>query len=135
MAHVIDDYHSCKCATLAAFCVKPQCDMPPLPSSMVAVPSVDAVAATSAWSFVYRLCRVDINAPAAKCVVPPHAQVAFNRVSYSFPQVNAPLANCMGLLLFTLIAVALFWRHTRFYVYMWAEALAVTKQTDITTVR
>ena len=63
------------------------------------------------------------------------AQVAFNRASHAVPQINAELSNCLGLLLFTLIAAALFWRHTRYYVRMWAEALAVTKDTDNASIR
>jgi hypothetical protein len=66
-------------------------------------------------------------------VVP--AQVAFNRVSYSFPEISSVLSNLVGLGLFLLLAAVLLWLHMRSHVRLFAEAVAVTKTSDIEQVR
>ena len=62
-------------------------------------------------------------------------QVAFNRASYSVTQIASVPSNLAGLALFLVLAAALLWAHMRSHVRLFAEAVAVTKTSDIEQVR
>ena len=63
------------------------------------------------------------------------SQVAFNRASYSVTQINSVPSNLAGLALFLVLAAVLLWAHMRSHVRLFAEAVAVTKTSDIEQVR
>lgn len=63
------------------------------------------------------------------------SQVAFNRASYSLPLISSVVSNLVGLAIFLVLSAALLWAHMRAHVALCAEAVAVTKTTDMSQVR